>query len=128
MTLYERIDEVLKHYDYCIVTTGKHDSDEIINCHYFWHCFRLSSWYNYLYCDGSIMKNSTEYLFGVPRSYFEPEITILAEKKIATATALKKQIAHEKNSASKDELTALAKRYMEADEAQRHWQKISEEK
>jgi len=73
------------------------------------------------------MKNSTEYLFGVPRSFFEPEITILAKKKIETAKILKKQIAHDKHTATKEEMPLLAERYVRADTALVHWIAISEE-
>lgn len=31
MNVRERIEEVLKRFDYCLVTIGKHDSDNIVN-------------------------------------------------------------------------------------------------
>jgi len=73
------------------------------------------------------MKFSTQYLFNVPREYFEPEMTILAEKKIAKAKEFMQKIAQEKYTATIQELPALAERYMRAEEAYKHWVKLLEE-
>jgi len=53
------------------------------------------------------MKNSTEYLFGVSKEFFDPELSIVAKKKIVTAQMVKSN--------------------MSKDEAFKHWTKILKE-
>ncbi len=73
------------------------------------------------------MKNSTEYLFGVSKEFFEPELSIVAKKKIVTAQMIKSNMSKLKEVVSKEELPALIARYEAADEAFKHWTKIMEE-
>jgi len=73
------------------------------------------------------MKNSTEYLFGVGKEFFDPELSIVARKKIVTAQMVKSNMSKLRDIASKEELPALIARYEAADEAFKHWTKILEE-
>jgi len=73
------------------------------------------------------MKNSTEYLFGVSKEFFEPELSVVAKKKIVTAQMIKSNMSKLKEVASKEDLPALIARYQASDEAFKHWTKILEE-
>lgn len=75
-----------------------------------------------------MIKNSTEYLFGVSKDFFEPELSIVAKKKIVTAQMVKSNISKLKDLASKEELPELIARYQAADDAYNHWTKILGEK
>jgi len=61
---------------------------------------------------------TTEYLTGKPREFFEPELTILANKRIKACRELKKEIAITNG----DEY-----RYAAAEEAILWWQELLEE-
>jgi len=73
------------------------------------------------------MKNSTEYLFGVSKEFFDPELSIVAKKKIVTAQMVKSNMSKLRDIASKEDLPALIARYEAADEAFKHWTKILKE-
>ena len=73
------------------------------------------------------MKHSTKYLFDVDRDFFEPELTLVAKKKVVTASLLKQKISTLKQFASEEEMPELIIRYDKADEAFKHWTKILEE-
>ena len=73
------------------------------------------------------MKHPTRYLFGKPRSYFEPELSELAEKKIKSAKEIKQKLAKLKYEVSPEELPALAARYIQVESAQKHWEDILNE-
>ena len=77
------------------------------------------------------MKYTTEYLFDKPRSAYEPEITVLATKRIADASKLMKRLSHEKNDIPIGDAGLMDEcigRYMAASEARDWWQKVLEEK
>ncbi len=73
------------------------------------------------------MKNSTLYITGKPRSYFEPELTILATKRIETGKALLKELATLRDTATKKELAEHIVRYTATQKSIQHWVEILEE-
>jgi len=74
------------------------------------------------------MKHTTEYLFGRPRSAYEPHVTILAKRRITDAKILMKRLSKEKNMTLKQsEIDKLIERYQAAEEAVKHWTKILNE-
>ena len=70
-------------------------------------------------------------LFGHPRSRYEPELTILANKRIEDGRALLKKFAwtrkHKFSSMSYEEREAMLKAYQDTDKAIRWWEKILRE-
>ena len=71
------------------------------------------------------MKHSTEYLFDKPRSYFEPEVTALAQKKINAAIELKAELAHiDVQNMSFEMKEELHTRYRLVDESKQWWEEI----
>ncbi len=72
------------------------------------------------------MMNLTEYLFDNPRQVYEPELTMLATKRIADAKKLLKKLAKLRDSASEKELVALVYRYQKVEKAIRVWESIME--
>ena len=73
------------------------------------------------------MKHSTEYLFDKPRSEYEPELTMLATKRVKDGRTLLKKLSKDKNTAPSLEIPFLQARYLATEEAIAHWQKILEE-
>ena len=68
---------------------------------------------------------STEYITGKPREFFEPEITLLATKRIKACRELMAELA-KKRTQDKLEPGDIA-RYMTAEESALWWTKILEE-
>ena len=68
---------------------------------------------------------STEYITGKPRSYFEPEITALATKRIKACRELMAELAKKKytQELKPDDIA----RYMTAKESVKWWTEILEE-
>lgn len=66
------------------------------------------------------MKHSTQYLFDVPRSMYEPELTLLATRKIVDGRKLLKKIARLKNYKCYD-IDKLMDRYEATQKAVVHW-------
>ena len=73
------------------------------------------------------MKNSTWYITNKPRSYFEPELTILAEKRIETGKELLKELASLRDNATPDELKGYIARYEETRKSVQWWSDLLEE-
>jgi len=71
-----------------------------------------------LYSLYQVIRMTTEYLTGKPRAFFEPELTILATKRIKACREVMAKIAITKD----DE-----KRYVAAEEAVLWWQELLEE-
>ncbi len=71
------------------------------------------------------MKHSTEYLFDVPRNFFEPALTILAKLKIQTGRALMKKLA--KRRADNELEPGDIDRYIKAEESVIWWKDILHE-
>ena len=66
------------------------------------------------------MKHSTQYLFDAPRSAYEPELTLLATRKIADGEKLLKKIARLKSYKCYD-VDKLIDRYKATRKAVEHW-------
>ena len=70
---------------------------------------------------------STSYITGKPREFFEPEITILAEKRIKACKELMAELAHQKTTPPHEDIAAMINRYSVAEESVKWWTKILEE-
>jgi hypothetical protein len=70
---------------------------------------------------------STEYLFGKPRSVYEPHITLLAKRRIMDANYLLIELARQRDLVPKDELDGLIARYKSVEIARNWWIEILEE-
>ena len=73
------------------------------------------------------MKHTTQYLFGKPRSAYEPHITILAKRRVMDARFVMKELSHAKNTASPEEIPAMVERYLAVEESVKWWEAILEE-
>jgi len=73
------------------------------------------------------MKNSTLYLFGKPKSAYQPHLTLLAKSRIQDANHLMKELAKQRDLVPRDEIKALIKRYQAVEEAKKWWEKILNE-
>ncbi len=71
---------------------------------------------------------STEYLTGKTREFFEPEITILAQRRIRASKDLMKELAEERRKGfpgqSSAQIEATLTRYQEAQALVKWWEKI----
>ena len=70
------------------------------------------------------MKHDTLYLFGKPKSAYQPHITILAKRRIIDAEFVLKEISRAKDTVPKEEIPALIERYQAVESARNHWQNI----
>ena len=68
---------------------------------------------------------STEYITGKPKSYFEPETTALATKRIKACRELMSELANKRKLGILDPEDIT--RYMTAEESVKWWTKILEE-
>ena len=76
------------------------------------------------------MPKKTIKLFGYPRSRYEPEITILATKRIKDGRELMKKFVEKRktmSSLSYEEQDKIIKSYQETEKAVEWWEKILEE-
>ena len=73
------------------------------------------------------MRHSTEYLFGKPRSVYEPHLSLLAKRKIIDAKFVLQEISKSKDTVPKEEIPALIERYQAVEKAKEHWEAILEE-
>ncbi len=71
---------------------------------------------------------STQYTFDQPRRRYEPELTIVATKRIADAQLLMKRLVGLRDAAkSTEEFESLVERYETAKQARNWWLEILEE-
>ena len=70
------------------------------------------------------MRHSTEYLFGKPRSAYEPHLSLLAKRKIIDAKFVLQEISKSKDTVPKEEIPALIERYQAVEKAKEHWEAI----
>jgi len=74
------------------------------------------------------MKHTTEYLFDKPKSAYEPNLTILASRRVADAKALLYKLAQERKITPIDQMQPLIERYEAVEQALNWWKQIKEEK
>ena len=68
----------------------------------------------------------SEYLFGFPRSKYEPEQTKLANDKIADGQTMLRRLAFLRDSTEAHHMEELIQRYKDVEEAIGFWRKIKE--
>ena len=73
------------------------------------------------------MKHTTQYLFGKPRSAYEPHITILAKRRVMDARFVMKELSKLKNTSAPEDIPALIERYLAVEESVKWWEAILEE-
>ena len=72
--------------------------------------------------------HTTKYITDQERSFFEPELTILATKRIKTAIALKKKLSRLKNDPkNKHLIDEYIKQYQAADASHVWWEELLNE-
>jgi len=74
------------------------------------------------------MKHTTEYLFDKPRSAYEPNLTILASRRITDAKALLHKLAQERKVTPINKMQPLIERYEATEQALNWWKNILNEK
>ena len=73
------------------------------------------------------MKHSTEYLTGLPKSHFEPNLTIVANMRIQAGRDLMRELSKQRELPPHDDIVALITRYQAAEEMVAWWQRILDE-